>query len=468
MTRKPRKGTGATAKGAPGASTAVAKGKPVSKPHQATEGRPTDEKDVSTVTASPKFEVAVAEGRVRAGAATVTQAPSPITAPSRGEVPPVAMPSGSNLAAPSGVRRTVEHDLLLAALPHPIIVLGEGNRFIYANASAEAFFSTGQTMLKRMRLDDLVAFGCPLLALVDQVRQTGATFNEYGVDIVSPKFVAPKLVDIYGGPLPDHPSFVFLMLHQRNMAQMIERQLTHRAAARSVSGMAAVLAHEIKNPLSGIRGAAQLLEPVVGDDDRALAKLICDETDRIRDLVDRMEVFGDERPLQTEPINIHDVLDHVRRLVQSGVGRNVRFIEEYDPSLPSVPGNRDKLIQAFLNLFKNAVEAVGEDTEHGRIVIQTGFRPGVRLALPGTETRIALPLMIQIEDNGPGIPEHLRQQIFDPFVTTKPSGTGLGLALVAKIVGDHGGIIECESEPGRTIFRVLMPMQPIRRLPKGL
>ncbi len=295
------------------------------------------------------------------------------------------------------------------------------------------------------------------------MQATGASFNEYGVEIMTPKFSTPKLVDVYGGPIPDRPRYVFLMLQQRSMAHMIERQLTHRAAARSVSGMAAVLAHEIKNPLSGIRGAAQLLEPVVGDEDRALAQLICSETDRIRDLVDRMEVFGDERPLQTEPINIHDVLDHVRRLLQSGIGRSIRFVEDYDPSLPPVPGNRDKLVQAFLNLIKNAAEAISDGGQDGRIVVQTAFRPGVRLSVPGSNVGHSLPLMIQIEDNGAGVPEHMKPHLFDPFVTTKPSGTGLGLALVAKIIGDHGGIIECESEPQRTIFRVLLPMQSTQR-----
>ena len=375
---------------------------------------------------------------------------------------PHRIASANALPHPTG-RRPVVHDLLLAALPHPIIVLAEENRIVYANAAAESFISIGQTMLKRMRLDDVLAFGCPLVALVEQVRRTGATFNEYGVEIVSPRFLGPKLVDVYGGPMQDQPEYIFLMLQQRNMALMIERQLTHRAAARSVSGMAQVLAHEIKNPLSGIRGAAQLLEPALTDEDRALAQLICTETDRIRDLVDRMEVFGDERPLQTMPINIHDVLDHVRRLMETGLGRHIRYIEQYDPSLPPVPGNRDKLIQALLNLFKNAVEAIGEKTETGRIMVQTSFRPGMRLAVPGTNSRIALPLMIQIEDNGPGIPEHLRAQIFDPFVTTKPSGTGLGLALVAKIIDDHGGIIECESEANRTVFRILLPMQELQR-----
>lgn len=372
-------------------------------------------------------------------------------------------PSPPNRLAGSALRRPVEHDLLLAALPHPVLVLGEENRIVYANAAAESFISAGLSMLKRMRLDEVVVFGCPLLALVEQVRRTGASFNEYGVEIASQRFVGSKLVDIYGGPMPDQPEYIFLMLHQRAMALMIERQLTHRAAARSVSGMAAVLAHEIKNPLSGIRGAAQLIEPGLRDEDRQLAQLICAETDRIRDLVDRMEVFGDERPINAQPTNIHDVLDHVRRLIASGLGRNIHFVLDYDPSLPPVLGNRDKLVQVFLNLFKNAVEAIGEHAEQGRIVVQTAFRPGVRLSVPGSGARISLPLMIQIEDNGPGIPEHLRAQIFDPFVTTKTSGKGLGLALVAKIIGDHGGVIECESEPDKTVFRVLLPMQTQQR-----
>ncbi|MCK5090210.1 MAG: two-component sensor histidine kinase, partial [Hyphomicrobiaceae bacterium] len=356
---------------------------------------------------------------------------------------------------------------LLAALPHPILVLAPDNRIVYANAAAEAFFSTGIVVLKRMRLDEVVAFGCPLMALIDQVRRSGSTVNEYGVEITTPKFSGPELVDVYSGPLPDQSDLIVLMLQQRNMALMIERQLTHRAAARSVSGLAAVLAHEIKNPLSGIRGAAQLLEHELSDQDRSLTQLICSETDRIRKLVDRMEVFGDERPLTIEPVNIHDVLDHVRRLCESGAGRGIRYLEDYDPSLPPVPGNRDKLVQAFLNLMKNAVEAIGDNKNHGRIVMQTSFRPGVRLSVPGSGKRIGLPLMIQIEDNGSGIPEHLKSNLFDPFVTTKRTGTGLGLALVAKIIGDHGGIVEFDSDPERTIFRVLLPMQDPTPNPKS-
>jgi len=349
-------------------------------------------------------------------------------------------------------------EALLDALPHPLLVIGKKLAIEYANTAAEDFFQMSAGVLCRHTLPDVVAFGSPLIALVEQVQRNGTTVNEYGVELGSFRFEAAKLVDLYGGPLAEPQGKVMVMLQQRSMAQMIERQLTHRGAARSVSGLAAVLAHEIKNPLSGIRGAAQLLEGDRTDADRTLTQLICAESDRICKLVDRMEIFGDERPIQREPVNIHDVLDHVKQIARTGFARHIKFVESYDPSLPPVTGSRDKLIQVFLNLVKNAAEAIGEDRADGQITLTTAFRPGVRLSVPGSQARVSLPLEIAVEDNGSGVPPDLMQHLFDPFVSTKQSGTGLGLALVAKIIGDHGGIIECDSRPRFTVFRALMPM----------
>jgi len=362
-----------------------------------------------------------------------------------------------SFAAPHASPRDGAADAVLNSLPHPVLMIGPDGRISDANVAAESFFEVSVSHLRRNAMRDLVPFGSPLLALIEQVRNRGAAVNEYRVDLSSPRLPGERIVDLHVAPVPEKPGFVVVMLQERTIADKMDRQLTHRGAARSVIALAAMLAHEIKNPLSGIRGAAQLLEQSAGEEDRTLTRLICDEADRIVKLVDRMEVFADERPVPREQVNIHAVLEHVKRLAQSGFARHVRFVEEYDPSLPPVLANRDQLIQVFLNLVKNATESIGENAADGEIHLSTAFRPGVRLSLPGSKTRVSLPLEFCVKDNGPGVPEDLMPHLFEPFVTSKPTGTGLGLALVAKIIGDHGGIIECESQPRRTTFRVLMP-----------
>jgi two-component system nitrogen regulation sensor histidine kinase GlnL len=349
---------------------------------------------------------------------------------------------------------------VLQALPQPVIVCGEDLSIIFVNYAAEAFFGASLSVLTRQKIDDIIAFGSPIVGLIKAVAERHAPMTEYRLRVGSSRFgdaSDDRVVDVFATPISDVDGRIALLFQERTMADKIDRQLVSRGAARSVTGLASMLAHEIKNPLSGIRGAAQLLEQSVTPDELPLARLVRDEVDRIVDLIDRVEVFGDDRPVEREPINIHVVLDRVKLLAKSGVARGITFYEDYDPSLPPVGGNRDQLIQVFLNLVKNAAEAL-ERTSKPEIRFSTAFRPGIRISVQGVSERISLPLEIIIEDNGPGVPQDLVPILFDPFVSTKANGSGLGLALVAKIIGDHGGVVDMDSRPGRTKFRILLPV----------
>ncbi|CAA7617887.1 nitrogen regulation protein NR(II) [Magnetospirillum sp. UT-4] len=344
---------------------------------------------------------------------------------------------------------------VLGALASAVVALDADNLIRYVNAAAEQLFQSGAHYLCGTPITDLLPSDSPVLALVEQARHEALVVSEYGILLDTPR-TGHRTVTVQVSPLVEVPGCVVISLHEQSIALKIGGSLASRNAARSVTAMAAMLAHEVKNPLSGIRGAAQLLEAAASEDDRVLTRLIVDEADRIVALVDRMEVFSDKAPGERGPVNIHQVLEHVRRIAENGFARHVRFVENYDPSLPPVFGNRDQLIQVFLNLVKNAAEAA--PAEGGEVVLSTAYQHGVRLAVPGSEARRHLPLLVSVLDNGAGIPEDLRPHLFDAFVTTKPTGTGLGLALVAKIIGDHGGVVEFDSMPRRTLFRVMLPM----------
>ncbi len=367
-----------------------------------------------------------------------------------------------NIPLATGVADASER-IVLDAMPQAVLAVAPSRHIEYANFAAQEFFQTGLKSLQKLTVSELLP-GSPVIGLIERCLAEMVSFNEYGLDLPLRHSTNTRMVDLYVTPLGmNEVNMVLMVIQPRSIADHIDRQLTHRGAARSVSGMSAMLAHEIKNPLSGIKGAAQLLEGEIDPQSTELTRLICDETDRIAGLVERFEQFSNAPSDMNMPVNIHAVLENVRLLAANGFARHVRFEEIYDPSLPPVRGNKDMLTQVFINLVKNAAEVLKDlNKNKAEIKLQSAFRPGIHLTPPSKLKERARPLSLPLEfrviDNGPGVSEDIKAHLFDPFVTTKAGGTGLGVALVAKIIGDHGGTIECNSRYGRTEFCIRLPM----------
>lgn len=344
--------------------------------------------------------------------------------------------------------------VLLQSIPSAVFSVDERLCFSFANPAAEQLFGASWNVLAGRSMPELVAAHATILALIRQVQASGTTISDYGLELALARGETVA-VDSHVCPVPELPQHVLVVLHPCSVARRLDQQISHRRSTRSVAGLAVTLAHEVKNPLSGIRGAAQLLEGAVGDDDRSLIQLICDETDRICALVDRMEEFGETAPVERRSVNIHQVLEHVRRIAQAGFARHLKMVELYDPSLPEVEGDRDRLVQVFLNLVKNAAEAA--PSANGTITLATQYQHGLRVAVNNSRARLELPITVEVRDNGTGVPFDMVDHLFEPFVSSKRSGSGLGLSLVAKIVADHRGVVSyLPGEPGST-FRVRLP-----------
>ena len=347
--------------------------------------------------------------------------------------------------APAG--RSAED--ILAALPMALLVIDPAGQIQDANAQAEAVLNMSATAMVGRALDAIIklpsGFASPdrgPYAAFDAEFQTSRGHR--------------MRADLHMTPFADDAQWRLLTLanaRDHGLGSGLERQDNRRTAI----AIAATLAHEIKNPLSGIKGAAQLLDSRVSQDDAAMTRLICTEVDRVAALIDRMEGFTDTRSLALEAQNIHSIVDHARQVVEQGFGDTLSIVEEYDPSLPPVIAHRDSLIQIVINLLKNASEtAINGEKRH--VVLATRYRHGVAVASRQGAQRKALPIELCVIDDGPGAPPEIADQLFDPFISSKRSGQGLGLALADKLIRDMGGLIQYsrEGQPTRTVFRILL------------
>ena len=343
-----------------------------------------------------------------------------------------------------------------ASLPVPAFLIDSDDHITDVNSAGEGFLNASSRQVAGQPVWDLIAVDAPLEEALHRAREQGTPLFVNDVDVGTGNR-APLQCALQIAPLVNHPGMMILMISPRELAGRMTQSHSVKSAAQSAIGMAEMLAHEIKNPLAGITGAAQLLSMNLSPEDLELTDLIVTESRRIVKLLEQVEQFGNLSAPDFKPVNIHDVLDRARRSALLGFGAHMRIIEDYDPSLPLAYGDPDQLLQVVLNLLKNASEAAGD--VGGDIRIHTYFEHSFRLRRSDGSGH-SLPLQIEIIDDGPGLPDEIKADIFDPFVSGKENGTGLGLALVSKIISDHDGWISVTSVPGRTVFRLSLPRAP--------
>jgi two-component system nitrogen regulation sensor histidine kinase GlnL len=349
---------------------------------------------------------------------------------------------------------------LWASLPLPALVIAADGRIADVNPAAETFLNASARSLVGHPLLDRLSIDAPMEDVLARVRAHQSPLFIAETDVTTGER-PPVQCGLQIAPLQDSDALVML-ISPREIADRMGRAMHVTSAAKSAIGMAEMLAHEIKNPLAGISGAAQLLAMGLSTEDLELTDLIVEETRRIVKLLEQVEQFGNLRPPARRAVNLHDALDRARRSALVGFGVHMVIVEDYDPSLPATYADPDQLMQVFLNLLKNASEAAG--SKGGTIRLHTFYDQTLRRRRKDG-TGSTLPLQVEIIDDGPGIPPGIAADVFEPFVSGRENGTGLGLALVSKIISDHEGWISVDSVPGRTVFRISLPLAP-RGLPE--
>lgn len=337
---------------------------------------------------------------------------------------------------------------LIAALPIAVLLLDPDDRIARVNAECEALLNLSERAMLGQSIQNVLSLPG------EAKRREGHGYAAFDAEVETRRGLRMR-VDVVEAEIAEHPGWRTVTLHNAATPRRLGQSAERAAAARSAVGAAAMLAHEIKNPLSSIRGAAQLIAD--GAEQAELTRLVISEVDRIAALIDRMEDFTDA-PRDVAPLNIYPLLAHAREVALAGFARGIVIEERYDPSLPAALGNRDALLQVILNLLKNAAGALGRIGER-RITLATSYRHGITVARGAGAERVALPIEICVIDTGPGAPDDIAEHLFDPFVSSRPEGKGLGLALVDKLIRDMGGIVQYarEGSPNQTVFRLLLP-----------
>ncbi len=342
---------------------------------------------------------------------------------------------------------------LWTSLPVPTLLLNSDDTIAMSNPAAESFLNLSAKSLHGADLWEKVMVDAPLETAYARAKEKRGSLFINDVDVGS-GMGAPLQCNVQLAPVAGTDDQMIMMISPSEIANRYSQNTKSNKAAKSAIGMAEMLAHEIKNPLAGITGAAQLLSMGLSADDQEMTDLIVEESRRIVALLDNVEQFGNHRPPVLEALNIHDALDRARQSASVGFGAHMFFVVDYDPSLPHALADADQLQQVFLNLLKNASEA---GVEGGSIKLRTFYDPSLRLRREdGSHAR--LPLQIEVIDDGPGLPADIANDIFEPFISGKENGTGLGLALVSKLLRDGGGWISVDSVPGKTVFRVSLPL----------
>ena len=342
---------------------------------------------------------------------------------------------------------------LLNALSTGIILLDAQLCPIYANVAAQDLLAISLNQWRGRPFSDCLLESNGLIPILRRSLETGEGFADRELTLHLKSSREQRIVDVTITPLAGEITGTHLLLELTDTTarQRISRENEILARQDSSRLMLRQLAHEIKNPLGGLRGAAQLLDRELPDPAlKEYTHVIISEADRLTALVASMS--GPSRPPQKTAMNIHEVCEHVYHLLRGEAPASVVIERDYDPSTPNGHFDRNQLVQALLNVARNALQAVGD---RGHIVLRSRVYSNAGIA--GRRHRLAV--SVQVEDDGPGVPQALRASIFYPLVTGRANGTGLGLAVAQDLVTRHGGIIEFESEPGRTIFKILLPLE---------